>query len=327
MSKIIVPWTVKYRPKTINDLMIDETVKNKLRKIITDKSMPNIILTGTPGVGKTSTVHCIAKLILKEKYKNGVLELNASDDRGIKSVQESIKNFCKKTIKGKFAEEDSSHKIVILDEADNMTKKAQQLISNLMGDFNSSTRFAFTCNESSDIIEAIQSRCIIIRFRRLTSDQIVKRLEKICKIEEVKYTTKALNELAVISNGDMRQAINNLEIVNNAFAKVTTTTMFELCDRPHPSFMMDIFKKLIKGDLQDALTVIETLRDKGYSGSDILIGMKNTLKTDISESLLPKDKITILKLVNESMFVVSHGLDTWLQLVGCMTGIYLEFNA
>lgn len=327
MSEIIIPWTVKYRPKTINDLMLDETVKNKLRKIITDRSMPNVIFTGTPGVGKTSTVHCIAKLILKERYKKGVLELNASDDRGIKSVQESIKNFCKKTIKGTFVDDNSPHKIVILDEADNMTKKAQQLISNLMSDFNSSTRFAFTCNESSDIIEAIQSRCIIIRFRRLTSDQIVKRLEKICKIENVKYTTKALSEIAIISDGDMRQAINNLEIVHNAFSKITTTTMFELCDRPHPSFMMNIFKKLIKGDLKEALKIIETLRDKGYSGSDILIGMKNTLKTDTTDSLLQKEKIMILKLVNESMFVVSHGLDTWLQLIGCMTGIFLKFNS
>lgn len=326
MSTSRVLWTVKYRPKKIDDLMIDDGIKIKLQKIISEKNMPNIIFTGTPGVGKTSTIHCISKLILGDKYSEGVLELNASDDRGIKSVQESITNFCKKSINDKFNHDDDLHKIVILDEADNMTKKAQQLISNLMGDYNTSTRFAFTCNESSDIIEAIQSRCIIVRFKRLTSSQIVSKLIKICELENVEYSKKALNEISIISNGDMRQAINNLQIIHNAFGKVSTTNMFEICDRPHPTLMIDLFKKLINGNLDEALLMLEEIKDKGYSGSDILISMKNTLKTDTESDIEEANKIKIIKMVNESMFIVSHGLDTWLQLVGCVSNIYLSFQ-
>jgi len=124
------PWIEKYRPVTIEDLVLDEGMFNKIAKILDDKDMPNMIITGVPGVGKTTTISCIAKNLLGKFYGEAVLELNASDDRGIKTVQESIEHFCKKKIY--FDDTIAQHKIVILDEADNMTIKAQQSIKNLM---------------------------------------------------------------------------------------------------------------------------------------------------------------------------------------------------
>ena len=154
-----IPWVEKYRPTNIENLVLETPIYNKIKKIIDDKNMPNIIITGLPGIGKTTTILCIAKILLGKYFEQGVLELNASDDRGIKAVQDSIIYFCKKKLE--MEEDYAQHKIVLLDEADNMTTKAQQLVNNLMEKYHSTTRFAFTCNNSSDIIEAIQSRCII----------------------------------------------------------------------------------------------------------------------------------------------------------------------
>ena len=168
MDKNLTPWIEKYRPTNINNLVIDDITLNKFKKIINDLEMPNCIITGNSGIGKTSTLLCMAEQLYGPYKNEAVLEQSASDDRGIKAVQDSIIHFCKKklVIKGK---KYAKHKLVLLDEADNMTPKAQQLINNLMEKYIHTTRFTFTCNNSSDIIEAIQSRCIIFRYKRLYS--------------------------------------------------------------------------------------------------------------------------------------------------------------
>ena len=159
MTKI--PFSDKYRPKRLNELIIDDIIYNKLKNIIDSKDVPNMIFTGKSGVGKTSSIHCIARSIYPKSGLDAVIESNASDDRGIKFVQDTIQNFCKRKII--YQDGYAKHKLIILDEADNITPKAQRLINSIMEN-NPNTRFVFTCNTSSDIIESIQSRCIIIRF-------------------------------------------------------------------------------------------------------------------------------------------------------------------
>ena len=210
------PWIEKYRPTSINELLLDDCTMNKVRTINKEKSLPNIIITGVPGIGKTTTILCLAKSLLGPHVSNFVLELNASDERGIKAVNDSIIHFCRKKMQineSKYAQ----HKIVLLDEADNMTKKAQQLINNLMEKYRKTTRFAFTCNNSSDIIESIQSRCIILRYKRLDNKKVHERIKYICDNEKIKYTDKGLSSIILTSEGDMRQAINNLQMTYNGF--------------------------------------------------------------------------------------------------------------
>ena len=190
---------------------MDPVTLNKFYKIIGELDMPNCIITGNPGIGKTSTLACLAEHLYGPFKHEAVLELNASDDRGIKAVKDSIIHFCKKKLvikKKKYAK----HKLVLLDEADNMTPKAQQLINNLMEQYIHTTRFTFTCNNSCDIIEAIQSRCIIFRYTRLQNDQIIDKLKNICILENVEYDIEGLETLTFLSQGDLRQAINNLQL-------------------------------------------------------------------------------------------------------------------
>nr|QBK88769.1 MAG: Rad17 cell cycle checkpoint protein [Mimivirus LCMiAC01] len=312
-----IPWIEKYRPKNIRDVLIDKNTMAKVKRIMIDKDMPNIIIVGVPGVGKTTTIQCIVRCLLGKHRDEGVLERNASDARGIKSVNESIINFCKKKldIKQLPNRKYATHKIIVLDEADNMTKKAQQLINNLMGKFYSSTRFAFTCNNTSKIIEAIQSRCIIFRYRRLTNEQITKRLLEICTIENVPYTDKGLKALVSTANGDMRHAINNLQLTYYGYKKITVKNVYTLCDKPHPHDIKKIFMACIKKDFINALSYLNVLFDKGYSNYDISLNMKNTIKTlKINET----PKLLCIDIINQTLLSISKGIDSKLQLTGCI---------
>jgi replication factor C subunit 2/4 len=323
-NKLEIPWVEKYRPMTLDDLILDEHTMNKINKIVEDKNMPNIIITGIPGIGKTTTILCIAKLLLGKYFKDGVLELNASDDRGIKSVQDSIIYFCKKQLTIPESEiKYANHKIVLLDEADNMTTKAQQLINNLMGEYHKTTRFAFTCNNSSDIIEAIQSRCLIFRYKRLSEKQVIKRLETVCDMENITYDKEGLHTIMMISQGDMRQALNCLQTTYNGYTIISSENVYKICDKPHPLIINNMLIECHKKNIRDALIQLNKLRDKGYCSSDIIMGMFQTLKSSRVEGLDEDTKIKFMAEISRSYLVISKGVDSNLQLTGCLCKLVL----
>lgn len=313
------PWIEKYRPSNIDNLILSTSTLNKIKKIIKEKDMPNIIITGPPGIGKTTTVLCIAKNLLGKYFDQGVLELNASDERGIKVVHESIEYFCKKKL-----DTDntcSKHKIVLLDEADNITKKAQQLINNLLKDYNNTTRFAFTCNNSSDIIESIQSRCIIFRYRRLTAKEVHERLEYICKMEKINYTDEGINSIVIISQGDLRKAINNLQITYNGYTDIVPENVYKLCDEPHPVIIQNIFKECKNKKIREALKYIDALNKRGYSKSDIIGSMVNSLKIIDTSIVDEKTKIKFMEEIAKACLIIGKGISTDLQLTGCIAAL------
>lgn len=325
-NKTNIPWVEKYRPKTIDDIVLNNSVFNNIKRVVDEKDMPNIIITGVPGVGKTTTILCLAKQLLGKYADQGVLELNASDERGIKTVQESIIYFCKKKL-DIIDDPDrtyAKHKIILLDEADNMTVKAQQLINTLMETYHSTTRFAFTCNKSSDIIEAIQSRCLILRYVRLTNDNIISRLKQICSIENIKFTEEGLECLVVNAQGDLRKAINNLQLVFNGFGEINSDNVYKLCDKPHPTIIKNIFIACYNKDLKKALTQLDELRSSGYCGSDICISMTNTLKSTKIDEIDEETKIKYLEDISKTCIIISKGLDKPLQLTGCIAKLCLS---
>ena len=319
-----IPWTEKYRPTNINDIIVDQNIKQKINKIVEEKTMPDIIITGVPGIGKTTTILCLAKKLLGKYMNDGIIELNASDDRGIKAVHESIVYFCKKKFEidendGKYAK----HKIILLDEADNMTKKAQQLINRLMDEYHHSTRFAFTCNNSSDIIEAIQSRCDILRYRRVEPKKVTKRLQNICEKEKVKYTKQGIESIVSTAQGDMRRAINSLQLIHNGYGLITVDNVYKLCDIPHPKIIKDIFKHCDNKEFEEALALIMELIGKGYSESDISTSMMDILKSITYDELEEDIKIKFLVEIGKARIIIGKGINTPLQLTGCIAKLCL----
>jgi replication factor C subunit 2/4 len=323
-----IPWIEKYRPRTIEELILDDQLLLKIKKFIADKEMPNIIITGSPGVGKTTTIKCIAKGLLGKHANNAVLELNASDDRGIKAVQDTIMNFCKRKLD---LNEDSNvklfaeHKIIILDEADNMTENAQAQINNLMEKYHDTTRFAMTCNNSQYIKESIQSRCIILRYKKLTNLQIIERLKFICSKENISYQPKALETLAFISQGDIRCAINNLQRAyfgTDIKQQLTSDMIFTICDRPQPVVIQELFNHCKNKNFIEAHKIADKLHACGFSDYDIILGMLNILR--LSDIVLEESvKIKFAEVIGKSAIIVSKGLDNSVQLSACIANMIL----
>jgi DNA polymerase III delta prime subunit len=193
--------TEKYRPINISDLILDIELQNILLNMIKLNKIPNIILYGPPGTGKTSTALCIAHTIMEKKYyEECILEINASDNRCLEDI-ENIITFCKKKT--------NSKKIVILDEADILTKKSLKIIENLL---DMDIIFIFTCNSKKSIIESIQSRSTILLFNKISDNLIINKLKYICKLEGHEEKNIDVNTIAILSNGDFRKAINLLEL-------------------------------------------------------------------------------------------------------------------
>lgn len=320
INNVGLTWVEKYRPRTLSEIMVNPCTNNKIKNIIDTQNMPHVILVGPPGTGKTSSLFLIARSLLGKHYRNGVLELNASDDRGVKAL-EPIIYFCKKKLDlspdAKTGRTYSKHKIVLLDEADNMTDKAQRLIKTLMEEYGHSTRFALTCNNSSDIIEGIQSRCIIFRYQKMDDEQILTNMKKICSLEDVEYTGKGLSCILFSSQGDMRMAINNLQTIATSFSKVTINNVLKICDSPPPATIKNIFIECHNHEFVKALGILDNLVGRGYSNSDIIDSMLEILKTVKVIKIKELNECTKVKYsydIGKTAVNISKGIDTQVQM-------------
>uniref|UniRef100_A0A3Q1IU03 AAA+ ATPase domain-containing protein n=1 Tax=Anabas testudineus TaxID=64144 RepID=A0A3Q1IU03_ANATE len=202
-----LPWVEKYRPQTLDDLISHKDILSTIQRFISEDKLPHLLFYGPPGTGKTSTILACARQLYKEKEFNSmVLELNASDDRGIGVVRGPILSFAStRTIFKK------GFKLVILDEADAMTQDAQNALRRVIEKFTENTRFCMICNYLSKIIPALQSRCTRFRFGPLSPDQMIPRLEYVIQQESIDITPDGMKAIVTLSSGDMRRSLNILQ--------------------------------------------------------------------------------------------------------------------
>lgn len=312
-----IPWIEKYRPSEIEEIMLDKHVEQQIRIFLLDRDDVHLIITGVPGIGKTTTVRCIAKQILGENMKVGYLELNAAEDRGVRSVSNIIPPFCKRVVNFK------SSKIILFDEADGMTQKCQCDINDMIREYGKRTKFIFTCNDSTKIIDDIQSICRIIRFKKLTNEQIIKYLSKICVAENVKFDNSGLETICYISDGDMRKSINDLQKIAFTYDKITKKTVLSICKVPDPIEIKKIIKLVIEKNLVEANNEMELIVKQGYYYMDIISGLVYVLSNyDMENSI----KLKLIEIVNHTKIIVSGGLRTKLQLSGMICRLINEIS-
>jgi replication factor C subunit 2/4 len=313
-SKENLPLIDKYRPKKFKNIILNNVIQSKISTIIEMKIMPNMIIVGPPGTGKTSLVTMIAKSMLNDYYADGVLNLNASDDRGLEILNNSIIYFCKKRL----VDPDGNliPKIIIMDEADNITNKAQNMIANMIEEYSKHTRFVFTCNESSKLIESIQSRCLIIYISPIKAPVISKHLEKICVKENIPFETDGLEMIATSCKGDLRASINLLDAIYNGFGIITCENIVKLSYQPNPAKILNLIQECAARNINTAIDILHQLKSEGYCGTDILLAMINVLKEVAIEEEM---RIKYINIISEYYTKVSDGLDTNLQLYACVS--------
>jgi replication factor C subunit 2/4 len=231
---------------------------------------------------------------------------------GIDVVRNRIKGFAQK----KVTLPQGRQKLVILDEADSMTSGAQQALRRTMEIYSATTRFAFACNQSNKIIEPLQSRCAILRYSRLTDAQIVKRLLQIIEAENVEYSEDGLAALVFSAEGDMRQAINNLQSTFAGFGFVSGDNVFKVVDSPHPIKVQAMIKACYEGKVDAALETLKELWDLGYSSHDIISTMFRVTKT--IPTLSEHSKLEFIKEIGFTHMKILEGVQTLLQLSGCV---------
>lgn len=300
-------WLEKYRPKKFEDVVGNRGATEILRQHAAQGTFPHLLLSGPPGCGKTTIVHCLAREHLGEFYEAGCIELNASDDRGIDVVREKIKGFAQQ----KVSLPEGKLKVIILDEADSMTGAAQQAMRRTMEIYSQTTRFALACNISSKIIEPIQSRCAILRFGRISDEEMIVRLKLILDKESAPYDQSGLDALIFSAEGDMRNALNGAQSTYNAFGTITHDHVFKMNDQPQPKLIKTSLEGCLKRDWKAAFAPVHEIYKQGYSTTDIISTFARVTKNfDCPENI----KLEWLKEVGLAHMRVNAGAHGLLQL-------------
>ncbi|KAH9484043.1 Replication factor C subunit 2 [Psilocybe cubensis] len=261
------PWVEKYRPKTIDDISAQEHTVAVLRKTLTSTNLPHMLFYGPPGTGKTSTILALARQLFgPDNFRNRVLELNASDERGINIVRDKIKNFARQTPRAETVASDGKvypcppYKIIILDEADSMTQDAQGALRRIMETYARITRFCLVCNYVTRIIEPLASRCSKFRFTPLDSDSAALRLSHIAQAEEIDVDKAVIDELISTSAGDLRRAITYLQSASRLSSSSTPATKIKPVDIQEiagvvPTAVIEDFARILGIEVQNDMVV------------------------------------------------------------------------
>lgn len=301
-------WVDKYRPKTFDEIIGQKYFVKRIKAFIDSKNLPHLLFAGTPGTGKTTTALVVAReLYGSNGIKGNFLELNASDDRGIDVIRNQIKEFAKlKSLA------DVPYKIICLDEADSLTKDAQQALRRTMERYSASCRFILACNEISKLIDPIQSRCVIFKFKPLADEDLRELIKRIEKNESITVDNDAADYLVNISEGDLRRVVNTLQAAASIDKKITVKLLEEIVDFVNPGDVVEMIEYAKKGDFFKARDLMIKLRTvKGLSALEIL---KEIYRQVINMDIEPKMKIKFVDRIATVEFRLVEGSDEELQL-------------
>jgi len=309
-------WTEKYRPKEFFDIKGQREIVKRAEAFVKQKNMPHLLFSGPAGTGKTSLALVISKKLFGDSWHENILELNASDERGIDIVRNKVKDFARTRAIGNVP-----FKIIYLDESDALTKEAQQALRRTMENYTRTCRFILSCNYSSKIIDPIQSRCALFRFKFLSKKDVVETIEKIAKAESLKIDDKTKEALYEVSNGDCRRMENLLQSCASLSNKITEELIYSIASIARPKEVSEVLNLALKNKFKDARNkLLDVMLEYGLSGLDII---KQIQKEILNLDIEPRKKMFLIDKCGEIEFRMVEGSDEFLQLEALLSQITL----
>ena len=300
-------WTEKYRPKKFDEVVGQDDIIKKVQNLTKAMNIPHMLFAGPAGTGKSTLALIVVKELFGANWKENYLELNASDERGIDVVRQKVKDFARTKALGNIP-----FKIIFLDEADALTKEAQQALRRTMENFTSTCRFVMSCNYSSKIIDPIQSRCVIFRFKLLEKKDIEKRVKYIAEKEGLEITPKTIETLYEVSEGDFRRVINILQAASSITPSITPELVDTLVSAAKPADIKIVLEYALAGDFIKAKEkLLDVMLKESVSGTDIIKSIqKEVWNLQIDDEL----KVKLTEKTGETEFRMVEGSDEFIQL-------------
>ncbi|HIH97534.1 MAG TPA: replication factor C small subunit [Thermoplasmata archaeon] len=299
-------WTEKYRPLTLDEVVGQTEIVDRLKAYVASNELPHLLFAGPAGTGKTTCGICLARAFFGEGWSGNFHEQNASDERGIDVVRGKIKDFARTSPLGDYA-----FKIIFLDEADALTSEAQAALRRTMERF-SRCRFIFSVNFSSKIIEPLQSRCAVFRFKPLRSEEVKKYVERVAKNEGIEITSEGMKALTYIARGDLRKATNLLQVGAAKEGKLTEETLYKLSSYPDPKLVRALIEQALEGNFIRARNLLDQLLiDYGLSGEGVIDQIHGAI---FNLSLSDDALVEALSGIGEVAFRIIEGSNPRIQL-------------